>query len=229
MSAFRQNYKRNKSLFGLVGGLFFLALSIDAEFFNIAVPAGLREEGPWLFWIMVIGGSLAALGAVWQLMYPPLVLAADSEGITVGFTHHSPVINLSIRNFSIMRRGERDPCLPWKKVRSIGVGEVVYVSGGSHTHTREPALRVEFDDSVDLSGCGDMNAIQSGTKAYFAARSRKKRGWWVTWKEPYDICANKNIVLIGEQHFDKEVHRVCERLRKLATLYSEAHQHDPTS
>lgn len=229
MSAFRQNYKRKKSLFGLVGGLLFLGLCVDAEFFNVAVPAGLREEGPWLFWTMVIGGSLAAGGAVWQLIYPPLVLAADSEGITLGFTNQSPVINLSIRNFGIKRPGERNPCLPWAHVRSIGVGEVVYESGGSNTTTHEPALRIEFDDSVDLSGSGDMLAIQSGTKAYFAARRRKKRGWWVSWKEPYDVCENKNIVLIGEQHFDQDVHQVCDRLRKLATLYSEAHHYDPTS
>ena len=227
MSAFRQNYKLKKTLFGLVGGLFFLWVAIDAEFFNLAIPAGLREEGPWFFWIIVAGGALAASGAVWQLIHPPLVMAADSSGITVGFTNHARAINVSIRHFSVKRQGERDPCVPWKNVRSIGVGEVVYKSGGSSATTREPALRLEFDDSVDLSGCGDMLAIQSGTKAYFAAVSQKKHIGWLRWKEPPGRPRNENVVLIGEQHFDEHVHQVCDRLQKLASQYSKASIYDP--
>lgn len=217
MGDFRQNYKRRKSLFGLLGCLVFIGLGIDAEFVNIAVPAGMRETGPWLYWTMVVVASVGAMGFAWQFLFPPLVLAADLHGITFGYICHSPVINLSIRDFSY--KGRADSHIAWDKVRSIGVDEVHYTS--SDIRQSEPALRLEFDDSVDLGTCGDMHAMRSVSRAYFAAINRKRTDKWVGYKESQGMRAAQNIVMIGEQHFDENVHQVCDRLRKLAAEFNE--------
>jgi len=224
MSDFRQHYKRQKSAIGLFLCLAFGGIFISA-FFNADVPAGLKEAAPWLFWGMIIVSSIGALGFFWQLIHPPLVLAADGEGITLGYTFHSPVVNLSIRNFSFKSRA--DSRVAWEKVRSIGVSEVFYES--DNVRMREPALRIEFDDSIDLGNFGDMHAMRSGTKAYFAVVKRKKSDRWVCYKQPQGLRAKQNVVLIGEQHFDENVHQVCDRLRKLAARYSEAYEYDPLS
>jgi hypothetical protein len=222
MSDFRQHYKRQKSAMGLFLCLAFAGIIISA-FFNADVPAGLKEDAPWLFWGMIIVSSIGALGFIWQLSYPPLIVAADADGITLGRSFHSPVINLSIRNFNFKSRA--DSRVAWEKVRSIGVSEVFYET--DNVRMCEPALRIEFDDSIDLGNFGDMHAMRSGTKAYFAAVKRKKSDRSVFYQQPQGMHAKQNIVLIGEQHFDENVHQVCDRLRKLAARYSEAYEYDP--
>jgi hypothetical protein len=170
MDAFRQHAQQKNAWFALFGGLFFLGLALDAEFFNIGVPAGLREDGPWMFWSLVILGSVAAISAAWQLVSPPLVLAADSRGITLGSSHPSLEINLSPRNFGFKRRNERSRVVPWDQIQAIGVGEVRYTRNG---HDRfESALRIEFREAVDVANADDLHAIQAGTPAYFAAAAR---------------------------------------------------------
>ncbi len=102
--------------------------------------------------------------------------------------------------------------MAWEQVRSISVGEVIYCANDSIK--KEPALRIAFDDTVDISHCGDMLAIQAGTESYFAARARQKYTG-VSWKEPSEGRSNENIILIGEQHFHGDIQHVCRRLQAM--------------
>ncbi|NOY41297.1 MAG: hypothetical protein GXP26_05615 [Planctomycetes bacterium] len=228
MGKFQQNYKRSKSFFGMLLCLVFVALPLDSKYFGQLVPPGL-EETPWAFWGLLVVGSVGSLGFAWQLVCPPLMLAADEDGITLGFTTPSTEINLSLRNFGIRRKGERNPTVSWDQVRSIRVGEVVYCSGDSSTFKKELALRIEFDNSVDMGHCGDMLAIQAGTEAYFAARASKSYEGLTSWKEPCGGKVNENIVLIGKQHFHEEIQLVTIRLQTMMGQFSPHRTADPPS
>jgi hypothetical protein len=205
MAAFQQHDKRKNAWFAFFGGLVFIGLAVDTEFTNFALPAGLREEGPWMFWALVILGSVAAVGAAWQLVAPPRLNA-------------SLEINLSPSDFGLKRRNAGSQFVPWDQVKAIGVGEVGYTRNGYHQS--EPALRIEFRDSVHVAGADDMHAIQTGTPAKFAAAAQQKGKRAVTWQESHGLRANQNVVLIGEQHFEQNVHQVCDRLQKLAARHS---------
>jgi len=201
----------------MLGCLVFVALPLDSKYSGQLVPPGL-EEIPWVFWGLLVVGSVGVLGFAWQWVCPPLVLLADAEGIMLGFTRPSTEIDLSPKTFGMRRKGQRNPTVPWEQVQSIGVGEVVY--SANDTFTKDPALRIEFDDTIDMSHCGDMLAIQAGTEAYFAARSQKNYEGITSWKEPDGGRANENIVLIGKQHFHEDIQKIVIRLQTMRTFYS---------
>jgi hypothetical protein len=216
MCAFHQQYKAKKSWTILLFGLLFLAIPIDAEFFSTLVPEHMRQDAPWFFWSLLAIGGLTIIGAARQLRHPPLIIAADAKGLTLGWFRPAIDINLSPRNFGIKGHRARSQFVPWARVREISVGEVTYTVRNS-LHNTEPALRIEFDDPVDLKEFGDMQAMQAGTAAYFWARAQRKGMWRET-----GGSARANIVLIGEQHFDENVNQVCDCLRKLAAKHADS-------
>ena len=213
---FRQTCKRSRSLFGMLLCLVFVWLPLDSRYFQKVAPAGL-EETPWVFWGLILVGAIGSIGFAWQLIRPPLVIEATRKGLSLGHSLQPLEIDLSWIHFSIGFRSKQIPVVPWEKVRSLSVDRVHYRQGAGATPTSEPALRIEFDPTIDMSGCDDMLAIQAGTKAYFDAWARQSGSWSVSWQEPEGGLDKQNIVLIGQQHFKEDVQDVCSRLRRIMT------------
>jgi hypothetical protein len=100
------------------------------------VPPGDRGFA-WSFFIFF---SLAALYGLWRGAFPMTVFCADRFGIRVNMGRLFPRIH----------------SIPWSAVSSFSEGVIRRLTkDGFHTNYRElPALRIRFDDSVDLGRSG---------------------------------------------------------------------------
>ena len=107
----------------------------------------------WLVWVFFILFSLVVLNCLKQLVLPNLIFAADYSGVRIG----SGVV------FSRVRE------VPWRSVLAISEGRVRYSKQKGVGSTYRPAVKLKFDNSVDLGRSGYSTAYPSSRTEYVIA------------------------------------------------------------
>ena len=138
---FQVKFSRWNAVIGLLICLLLSYIGLDMIFFHILPGRVVNAE-----WISSIITGLGTFGLVVYLrtiVNPPLIFSAGQDGITIT----GPRAGFATKRVLIS----------WEKVISIGSGSINLTQGKNVHFRKRPALRIEFDSSIDLSGYGYFN------------------------------------------------------------------------
>ncbi len=189
MQTFTLTYPRTNSMIAFALGIVFVLLAVEINRLDST-----HRSNP-LFWLFLIVGIAAALGSFVAFFRPPLVLLVDATGISFG---------------SFPRMGSRRVHVSWRDIRVIESGRYSFQFARKRHSGLRIAVRIECDDSIDLTGCGDGVNYIVGT----AAEIRNRTDWRGFRRTPRRTgkAKPKNIALISASYFSVSPHEIREQL-----------------